>query len=204
MKSIFKILISIFSVILLSCESPYDIDTPRKKILPKPMDSVQLTLKEICVETNGTTERFKVDMALFELDTVSSSPLIWGTLSSQSTKVINFNEDKMHLYYFKMELVNQFVVGNTDVLGSNTSGGSYAMFSINRGVSSKFDTTIYSGSMDNKTEITFSPDWEKNELWVYLDSWISGYKVSMNNDSSDIFSYEPDIIFFKCKLHFCY
>ena len=91
---------------MFACQAPTDIDTPRKKTLPKPIDSLPLTFSSLSIETNGETMRFIPLKAMFEIDTNSKNPLIWGNLEVSSDYVINFGQPRLFLSGLKLKILN--------------------------------------------------------------------------------------------------
>ena len=188
----------------MSCESPWDLDTPRNIILPKPVDSVQLSLVSIYIETNGTEEQFVIEKAILEIDSVSKTPIVWGTVSLITSENINFDTKKICLSSITLNLNNFSVVGNTVTLNNNSTPDSFAKYKINRGVNSGYDTTIVCDPSKNKAEISFSHDKDNNELWIYLNANIYEKRYAVDSGNTGNVISLPDSLFVKTRLHFSY
>ncbi len=200
-KYITILLIFLFSQ---SCESPWGLDTPRNIILPKPIDSVPLSLISIFVETNGAEEQFNLEKAMLEIDTVSKTQLVWGLITILSSVATNPETTKLGLYSIDLNLNNIEVGGKPITLNASSTPGSYATYKIHRSTTPNpaYDTTIVSDGTKNKTDITFSQDKAKRELWIYLDAMI--FNNRFDKDSSGKMIYIPDSLFIKTRLNFNY
>jgi len=198
------ITILILIICSLSCESPWDIDTPRKVILPKPVDSVPLSLVSIYVESNGTEEDFIIENAMLEIDTVSKTPIVWGSLSLKTAKTNDYLTKKLCLSTLNLNLNNLTVAGKSVTLSNSATPDSYAEYGICRGINSNYDTTIMSDPKKNKSDITFSQDKEKRELWIYLDGTVYEKRYNFENGNSGNIISISDSLFIITRLRFNY
>ncbi|MFH1050262.1 MAG: hypothetical protein V1779_04945 [bacterium] len=202
MKKYLSILFLLF--FLISCESPWDINTKRNIILPEPMDSVPLSLISLYVETNGTDEQFVIEKAMLEIDTVSNTPIVWGTITISSAITTNFEFTKIGLFSIDLNINNLSVTGNSLTLNNSSTPDSYVKYKIHRWTNAAYDTTITSDPTKNKTYIAFSQDKDNKELWIYLDAMIFDKRFYYENDSLGNIISIPDSLFIKTRLHFNY
>ena len=199
-----NILLSFLIALLVSCQSPTDLDTPRNKILPTPIDSVALSLVSMEIETNGEVERFVITNAMMEIDTSSSNPLIWGRLEINSDYIINFSKEKLFLNEMSLSLDNIPISGEPLILSKGVYGTSYAKYLISRGISAAWDKELKSDPMTNKSEISFSLDKNKENLWIYLDSQIYDNRVYLNSENTSEVDSVQDVLFIKARFKFNY
>lgn len=195
--------VTILSILLfaISCESPWNIDTPRKIILPKPVDSVPLSLVGIYVETNGIEVPFSVEQSMLEIDTVSKTSIIWGNITLNRLGNIAPDCKKLEIVSLTINLNRISIGGNSIILGSSSFPESYSSYIIHRGINSGFDTTIVCDTRRNKTELTFSQDKDKRELWIYLDGNV--FNKRYFDDSGNITTID-DSLFVITRLRFNY
>ena len=203
MKKVYNILLIIF-VVLASCESPLDLDTPRDKILPNPIDSISLNIVSMSLETNGELGSFNLSSAMLEIDTSTKNPMIWGSLELESKIKTNLSSGKLELSSLFLLFNNVPVSGNPFLLSSSNYKSSYARYYINRGINSTYDKTIISDDSKNKSEISFSMDRENKKVWVYLDAQIHDDRYFVSNDGMNIIDSIPDVLFVKGRFQFKY
>ncbi len=190
--------------ILIACQSPTDIDTPRNKTLPQPIDSLQLTFKSLSIETNGETVKFIPLKAMFEIDTNSKNPLIWGNLEISSDYIINFGEPKLFLSGLKLKILNMPISPKPVLLKAGNYIDSYASFLINRGISAVWNQEIICDSIKNKSEISFNHNIQNKEIWIYLDTKINANRVFIKDENLAIIDSVEDILFIKARFQFIY
>jgi hypothetical protein len=193
--------ILIILLFAISCESPWDIDTPRKIILPKPVDSVPISLISIYVETNGSEEPFILEQSMLEIDTVSKNSIVWGNLTINRANNISSDCKKLEIVALTINLNKIAIGGNSITLGSSSLPESYASYIIHRGINTENDTTIICDTKRNKTELTFSQDKEKRVLWIYLDGKI--FDKRFVDDNGKITTIQ-DSLFVNTRLRFNY
>lgn len=205
-KYLSKILIPIM-VVSIGCVGPLDIDTPRNKIVPKPIDSTELSLVSISVEANGNAEHFDIydlEPTIVQIDTLSKTPLVWGSLIIKSTNVTNFDKKILQISRIQLNIDNLSAVGEPVLLKSNSAKSSIGSFLISRGISGMYDTTLYADPSRNKTTISFSHNKEEKVLWLYLDAKVYEKRLSLIKDSVEIIQSIPDSLIIKCRLQFNY
>lgn len=190
--------------VLAACESPLDLDTPRKKLLPNPIDSLPLSVSSISIETNGEIENYLLTNAMLEVDTSKKNPLVWGSLEFQSNIKTNFVLNKFKINTMHMKFTNTPVTGNPILLGTTKYKDSFVRYLISRGVNSLYDKIILSDAVSNKNEISFSLDRENKRIWVYLDAQIRDERVFFTDSSMNQIDSIPDVLFVKGRFQFKY
>lgn len=203
MQKIFKYIIFILIGLTISCSSPLDIDTPRKKIVPDNPNPVQLNLIEYSLETNGEDEPFLIDKNYAEIDT-SSSYSIWGNLKINWGEISNFSKKRLQIISLSLGLDSIPITGSPSIIYGNEQNGSYAKYIINRGISISFNDTLFADTVKNKTEISFSFDKPNKSLWIYINSSIYQDRVEMESDTSQKVKSISDSLFIVGRFHFNY
>jgi hypothetical protein len=181
-----KIILILFVALLtFACQSPLDVDTARTK-------NSLVTIKtpyaagEFSVEQNGVVQTFNIVNAAIWIDTNKSPNVIWLEISlinqlspNESSglfvKKIDFALDSLPIS------VTPFTITNGYSLGLRGRGG--AKFQVWRG-SSATDTVIESGWNRNYSEIYFSQNSSKTELWAYLNSKIYENRINIGFEDS--------------------
>lgn len=188
---------------MISCSSPLDIDTPREKIVIKVPDPVQLNLVEYSLETNGEKEPFLIDKANAEIDT-SSFLSIWGHIKINWGEISNYSKKRLQIISLSLGLDSLPITGSSLVLEGNEQTGSYAKYIISRGISVSYDTTLFSNSERNKTEISFSMDKSKQSIWLYVNSSIYENRVEIKPGTNETVESISDSLFIVGRFHFNY
>jgi hypothetical protein len=191
-------------VVLASCESPLDLDTPRDKILPNPIDSISLNIVSMTLEASGQLGSFKLVSAMLEIDTSSKNPLIWGSLELETNIKTNLSSGKLELSSLFLLFNNVPVSGTPLLLGSSNYKDSYIRYHINRGINTTYDMIIISDVSKNKSEISFSLDRENKKLWVYLDAQIHENRYFISDNNTNLIDSIPDVLFVKGRFQFKY
>ncbi len=173
-------LLTIFfiSFLLWSCSSPMDLDTPKdKRLVGNPPAKIYPKINSISLEENGIQRDFIAKDYFIAIDTSNEIPLIWLNLfldsydNRKSTERISINSinirvDSTQLSGQPFKMIPEL---------SNTP--CWAKFFINRGLNIQSDTTIYSGDGKNISELSFSYNKSKKEVWAYLYSKIYDKKI---------------------------
>jgi len=189
---------------MFACQAPTDIDTPRKKTLPKPIDSLPLTFSSLSIETNGETMRFIPLKAMFEIDTNSKNPLIWGNLEVSSDYVINFGQPRLFLSGLKLKILNMPISAKPVLLNAGDYIDSYASFLVNRGISAVWDQEIVCDSLKNRSEVSFNHDAQSKEIWIFLDAKIVANRVFIKDGNPATIDSSQDELFVKARVRFIY
>lgn len=174
-----KIVTSLLIIFFLwSCSSPMDLDTPKeKRLIGNTPSKIYPKINSILLEENGIAREFFAKEYFIAIDTTLDIPLIWLNLildsydNRKSTERISINNimirvDSTQLWGQPLKIIPDL---------SNTA--CWAKFTINRGLNIESDTTINSGDEKNITELSFSYNKAKKEIWAYLYTKIYDYKV---------------------------
>ena len=176
-------------IIIIGCNSPIDIDTPRERIIiDGPGQRFSATFSEAIININDIEHQFNISKSTFLIDTTLNFPIYWMnvemaiTPNTQSTYPIKMNNLSIKLDslfynqpYYKIE-------------GNHLSPYCSKYF-LSRGVNIITDTLIYSDKMNNSAEIIFTLDKPKKEILANLLSklftdrvWLD-YKDTIYNDT---------------------
>ncbi len=178
MDTLKLIVISFIFILLWSCSSPMDLDTPKeRKLLGNQNSKIYPTINTILLEENGIAREFFAKNYSISVDTSKEIPLIWFNISLASNDNIKSTE-RISINSIELRVDSTQISGQPmKIIPQPGYNVCWAKFSINRGLNIKSDTTINSGEDKNITELSFSYNKPKKEIWAYLYSKIYDYKV---------------------------
>jgi hypothetical protein len=205
MKKYRILLVLIITSLIGSCSSPIDLDTERKVVPVVPIKKI------ICQLDSATIKMNNVEQELFELPVASKPIMEVDTTYSNSfvkMRVIMTNPSSVMPSYpsiYSKIIVTEFCI-NLDSIEFSSSpikiiGGendkaytSFKIFRVAKDSTILADTTIYTNTGRNYSEITFSsPDKEKRTIWSFLNTWIYDWKyTSVKINGLDSLIREPD------------
>ncbi|MCX7736647.1 MAG: hypothetical protein N2319_08020 [Candidatus Kapabacteria bacterium] len=172
------IFIFLISLLLWSCSSPMDLDTPKeKRLVGNPPAKVFPKINTILLEENGIAREFVAKDYSIAVDTSKDIPLIWMNFlldsydNKKSTERISINNINFRID--STQLTGQPIKIVPNIINPTC----WAKYTINRGLNIQSDTTINSGDSKNITELSFSYNKSRKEIWAYIYSKIYDHKV---------------------------
>jgi hypothetical protein len=177
-NKIISILAMALISLLYSCNSPLDINTPRKTII-KGSPRIEPKIISLNIEENGINKVYSVDSLFIQIDTTYEIPIIWLSLKlkSQTSNTLNFENINVSAFYIN---VDSNALASKPITFENTRNNkSFTKILLSRGLAATYDTLILCDPVINVTEMSFALDKKHRELWAFLYSKIYDYKISL-------------------------
>ncbi len=159
------ILLFLLVIVMFSCSSPADLDTPTKTT---PLDRSQVLVKpkvsQITMEQNGTVTEFEVEKYKIVVDTLETTARIWLNLSAKVKEREHHRRFGIKSFVIN---VDSFPVGELpfNFYNNTTYRNCWIKFLLNRGERSKFDTLVDASSAPNYFELSFMHKRSYREFW---------------------------------------
>lgn len=172
------IFIFIGFLLLWACSSPLDLDTPKqRKLVGNPPEKIYPRINNIFLEENGTLREFLAKDYFIAIDTTQEIPFIWLNLSIESNDKKK-NSERISINSINIRIDSTQLTGQPQlIIPKLRNVDCWAKFSINRGLNIQSDTTVNSGDNKNITELSFSFNKSKREIWTYIYSKIYEHKI---------------------------
>lgn len=163
-------------LIVLSCTSPMDIDTPRKKIVTNNgSHKMHAFISQVSIEINGFPKDIKVMESTIQIDTSVFPPAMWlkAKMDINDESIL---EHRITLSSIEFNLDSIGMNGAVFKIYSNTDGNNWLKYLVNRGTNRDYDTVVYADTR-NISEFSCNVDYVKNDLWSSLYAIVKGQKV---------------------------
>ncbi|TAL67567.1 MAG: hypothetical protein EPN82_14025 [Bacteroidetes bacterium] len=192
MKKLFNLYFIIPGLVLFvftSCQSPSDIDSPTKKI--PVTNRIVPNLTDIILEENGEQRNFTVGLTSCSIDSSGTIPYVWMELEFVSVNPSDYMDKGFCINGFSIVLDSLPIIAMPNRELGSPELGSWTSFIINKSNNSK--DTLQSGMGTNFTNVSFSFDKERKEMFafIYTDLYFE------NNQ-------KPDSTFFRTTLKYQY
>lgn len=172
----------IISIIVLtlfySCNSPLDIDTPRKAII-KGSPKIEPKLISLSIEENGINKNYSIDSLFVQIDTTYENPILWLNLKLNSSQNNTINVDKINVSAFYISIDSTTITSKPMAFEGKLNNKTYTKILLSRGLAASYDTLIICDPAINVTEMSFTLDKRHREFWSFLYTKIYDYKISL-------------------------
>ena len=178
MMNRFKIIIIgvLITVLFYSCNSPLDVDTPRKKEGNGTVKRITPTPTQLSLEANGNNIDFQTKQIFIELDTSTNPPSIWIHFVTEPKAGENLYTDRLKIAGFDIQCDSCLVNGNPLQLKNINATPPFAKFKLARGIDSRFDTMAVAGEGRNFSEMSFTLNQKEKKVWSYLYAKVYDYR----------------------------
>lgn len=162
-----------------------DIDTDRRINPIGNPGKIKPTLSTISIEENGSNRTFKVKSMSVEIDTSKDTPYIWMDCELENESTSN-TSNRIVLMNINLNVDSIALSGNPFRLLGTNYNESYAKLKVERGVNMSFDTVFFSDDK-NTSDVVFSLNKKKKEVWSYLYTKVYDYKLVRTTIDSTIY-----------------
>lgn len=178
MERLKLIILATISFMLWSCSSPMDLDTIKdKRLVGDSPAKIYPKINSILLEENGIQRDFIAKDYFIAIDTTYEIPLIWLNLALDSYDNKKSSE-RISINGINIRVDSAQLSGQPfKIIPELSNIPCWAKFFINRGLNIQSDTTINSGDEKNISELSFSYNKAKKEIWAYLYSKIYDQKI---------------------------
>ncbi|GEM_PF-2170503 len=178
-----------FLLLLQSCSSPMDVDTPRdkKKIIGEDY-KLQGEISDIYFEENGYVKPFKDNDAYFEIDTALGLNALWMRLSLEDFQTDPAKLNRICIQNINLEL-DSVNFDRPYIFDGRLSSRNKCRITIARGLNTSNDTLTLAGQNANSTEMTFDYIKEDGVLWLSLHTKIHEQKIWLEYRDSTYIDY---------------
>ncbi len=168
-----------FFLFAIACKDPFDIVTP-KTITPI-HGTNYLHLKQISVEEDSITKNYEVKDIFVEIDTTLKPERVWLRIKLVKNGKNNQYDSKFYIDTIFAIVDSLPIDGNLFQIITELSSSPMIKFHLSRGMGITSDTTIYSLTSFNITNLLLTFIKEKKEVTAEMLSNIKDYKIWMED-----------------------
>lgn len=161
-----------------ACQSPMDVNTPRKIIEYPKGDNIKPVLGDVTFEENGVSKNFQVSDVYMEVDTNGTYPIVWLKLKVQTDNDISNETERIGVKEFEI-VVDSVKFTNSSFTFPSDINSSFAKYFLYRCSDTSYDTTSYAGQNRNSTELLFTFNEKKKQIVTQLYSKIYDDKLKI-------------------------
>ncbi len=161
-----RILYAVIGIVLLySCKSPLEIDSPND---PEPIVNYRIipNMTRPIFDENGELRFFTVNKAFAQIDTMNNIPYVWMDFIFDSSQNTSFSQDSIFISQFSIKLDSLPIIPFVEDTLEQSGTGSWSSFII--GNSDSANDTLYSGMARNITSVSFSFDKGRKEMKAFI------------------------------------